>query len=212
MIVKICGLTSVSEARMVSDAGADLAGVVMFFEKSKRNITPEKASEIIKALNESGNITLNEDNRNPVKGVAVMVSPSIEQIKIAETTGVSYLQIHGELTEEMIEAATLPIIKAFNVTDLDKYDYYYSFDKIAGFVMDAAEYGSGKTFDWNLLSNFERGNKLFILAGGLNPDNVANAIKKVNPDGVDVSSGVEYSKDLVGKDPKLVKEFVSRAK
>lgn len=200
MIVKICGLTTEDEARIVKDAGADLAGVVMFFEKSKRNISPEKARSIINALDEK------------VKGVAVMVSPSIEQIKLAEETGVSYLQIHGELTEEIIESATLPIIKAFNVTDLDKYDYYASFENIVGFVMDAAEYGSGKTFDWNLLKDFDRRNKMFILAGGLNPDNVERAVKMVKPDGVDVSSGVEFSKEQVGKNSEKIINFINNAK
>lgn len=199
MIVKICGLTSKEEAQMVSEAGADLAGVVLFFEKSKRNVSSELAKEIIGALS------------NDVKGVAVMVSPTADQIKEAENTGVSYIQIHGNLTEDIIKACSLPIIKAFNVTDLDKYDYYASFDEIAGFVMDASQYGSGKTFDWNLIKDFDRGDKLFILAGGLNPDNVSLGISSVFPDGVDVSSGVEF-KDRKGKDPELVKSFIARAR
>ena len=199
MKVKICGLTSVEEARYVTEYDADHAGFVMFFEKSKRNVTPEKAAEIIKSLGQN------------VSAVAVMVSPSVEEIKIAQKTGVSYLQIHGELTEEMVEASELPIFKAFNVTDLDKYEYYCGFDKIIGFVMDAGEYGSGKTFDWNLIKGLERNGKLFILAGGLNPDNVSYAIKCVNPDGVDVSSGVEYS-DRPGKNPELIRLFIGNAK
>lgn len=199
MLVKICGLTSEKEAELVSEYGADLAGVVLFFEKSKRNVSTQIATRIVGSLN------------NGVKGVAVMVSPSIDQIKEAESTGVKYLQIHGELTEEMINSAQLPIIKAFNVSDLDKYDYYASFENIVGFVMDASEYGSGKTFDWNLIGDFDRGNKLFILAGGLNPDNVKRAIEFVKPDGVDVSSGVEYT-DAPGKDPQLIRAFIQNAK
>ncbi|MDO4965127.1 MAG: phosphoribosylanthranilate isomerase [Lachnospiraceae bacterium] len=199
MLVKICGLTSEYEAKTVCDAGADFAGVVMFFEKSKRNVTPDKAKEIISALDTN------------VKSVAVMVSPTAEHIKTAKDIGFDYVQIHGELTEEIIKSTDLPIIKAFNVTDLDKYDYFSSFDKIIGFVMDANEYGSGKTFDWNVIKGFDRRGKLFILAGGLNPENVAHAIECVKPDGVDVSSGVEYE-DKPGKDPEKIYSFVKNSK
>lgn len=199
MLVKICGLTSEYEAKTVCDAGADFAGVVMFFEKSKRNVTPDKAKEIISALDTN------------VKSVAVMVSPTAEHIKTAKDIGFDYVQIHGELTEEIIKSTDLPIIKAFNVTDLDKYDYFSSFDEIIGFVMDANEYGSGKTFDWNVIKGFDRRGKLFILAGGLNPENVAHAIECVKPDGVDVSSGVEYE-DKPGKDPSKIYFFVKKSK
>lgn len=199
MLVKICGLTSEYEAKIVCDAGADFAGVVMFFEKSKRNVTPDKAKEIISALDTN------------VKSVAVMVSPTAEHIKTAKDIGFDYVQIHGELTEEIIKSTDLPIIKAFNVTDLDKYDYFSSFDEIVGFVMDANEYGSGKTFDWNVIKGFDRRGKLFILAGGLNPENVAHAIECVKPDGVDVSSGVEYE-DKPGKDPSKIYDFVKNSK
>ena len=198
MIVKICGLTSEYEAKTVSDAGADFAGVVMFFEKSKRNVSSDKAKQIISALN------------GKIKSVAVMVSPTIEQIHTAKMIGFDYVQIHGELTEEIIKLTDLPIIKAFNVTDLDKYDYFSSFDEIVGFVMDANEYGSGKTFDWNVIKGFDRRGKLFILAGGLNPENVAHAIECVKPDGVDVSSGVEY-KNKPGKDPEKIYAFVKNS-
>lgn len=199
MLVKICGLTSEYEAKTVCDAGTDFAGVVMFFEKSKRNVTPDKAKEIISALDTN------------VKSVAVMVSPTAEHIKTAKDIGFDYVQIHGELTEEIIKSTDLPIIKAFNVTDLDKYDYFSSFDEIIGFVMDANEYGSGKTFDWNVIKGFDRRGKLFILAGGLNPENVAHAIECVKPDGVDVSSGVEYE-DKPGKDPSKIYFFVKNSK
>ena len=90
---------------------------------------------------------------------------------------------------------------------LDDYDYYLSFPNIVGFVFDAGEPGSGKTFDWDMLKDI-KDDKLHILAGGLNPENVAKAIMAVKPDGVDVSSGVEFA-DKLGKDPEKVDDFVN---
>ena len=74
-------------------------------------------------------------------------------------------------------------------------------------MFDAQEPGSGKTFDWKLVTDIPRDEKLFLLAGGLHPDNVAEAIAAIHPDGVDVSSGVEFT-DKPGKDAKKIKQFV----
>ena len=79
--------------------------------------------------------------------------------------------------------------------------------------MDAADAGSGETFDWNVLLNEDFGAKDFVLAGGLNPINVGSAILKLNPDVVDVSSGVEYTdKTIMGKDARKVIEFVENTR
>lgn len=79
----------------------------------------------------------------------------------------------------------------------------YRLDKnVAGYVFDAHEPGSGKSFDWSMLSDIPRDNKLFFLAGGISADNVKEAIKKLSPDGIDVSTGVEYNaSNKTGKDP-----------
>lgn len=84
---------------------------------------------------------------------------------------------------------------------MDSYEKYHNDSRIAGYVFDAIEPGSGKTFDWKLVDNIPRDEKLLLLAGGLNPDNVRMAIEAVHPDGVDVSSGVEND-DKAGKNPK----------
>lgn len=89
---------------------------------------------------------------------------------------------------------------------MDSYEKYHNDSRIAGYVFDAIEPGSGKTFDWKLVDNIPRDEKLLLLAGGLNPDNVRMAIEAVHPDGVDVSSGVEND-DKAGKNPERIRAF-----
>lgn len=200
--IKICGLTSPAEARYLNENHVDFAGMVLFFPKSKRNISIEQAKEIMAALDAS------------IKRVAVVVSPSIEQVRQIEAAGFDYVQIHGEIPETETEAEAaiaIPILKAFNVSDMDSYEKYHNDSRIAGYVFDAIEPGSGKTFDWKLVDNIPRDEKLLLLAGGLNPDNVRMAIEAVHPDGVDVSSGVEND-DKAGKNPEKIHDFVAAVK
>lgn len=200
--VKICGLTSPAEARYLNENHVDFAGMVLFFPKSKRNISIEQAMEIMAALDAS------------IKRVAVVVSPSIEQVRQIEAAGFDYVQIHGEIPETETEAEAaiaIPILKAFNVSDMDSYEKYHNDSRIAGYVFDAIEPGSGKTFDWKLVDNIPRDEKLLLLAGGLNPDNVRMAIEAVHPDGVDVSSGVENDNGA-GKNPDKIHDFVAAIK
>ena len=200
--IKICGLTSPAEARYLNENHVDFAGMVLFFPKSKRNISIEQAKEIMAALDAS------------IKRVAVVVSPSIEQVRQIEAAGFDYVQIHGEIPETETEAEAaiaIPILKAFNVSDMGSYEKYHNDSRIAGYVFDAIEPGSGKTFDWKLVDNIPRDEKLLLLAGGLNPDNVRMAIEAVHPDGVDVSSGVENDNGA-GKNPEKIHDFVSAIK
>lgn len=200
--IKICGLTSPAEARYLNENHVDFAGMVLFFPKSKRNISIEQAMEIMAALDAS------------IKRVAVVVSPSIEQVRQIEAAGFDYVQIHGEIPETETEAEAaiaIPILKAFNVSDMGSYEKYHNDSRIAGYVFDAIEPGSGKTFDWKLVDNIPRDEKLLLLAGGLNPDNVRMAIEAVHPDGVDVSSGVEND-DKAGKNPEKIHDFVAAIK
>ena len=195
--IKICGLTSPAEAQYLNENHVDFAGMVLFFPKSKRNISIEQAKEIMAALDAS------------IKRVAVVVSPSIEQVRQIEAAGFDYVQIHGEIPETETEAEAaiaIPILKAFNVSDMGSYEKYHNDSRIAGYVFDAIEPGSGKTFDWKLVDNIPRDEKLLLLAGGLNPDNVRMAIEAVHPDGVDVSSGVENDNGA-GKNPERIRAF-----
>ena len=177
--IKICGLTKEKEADYLNQIHADFAGMVVFFPKSKRNISLDQAKKIKSAL-------LPE-----IKTVAVTVSPTLAQIRQIAEAGFDLIQIHGDPADLDIKTAksiceytskfSLPILKAFNVSDIDSYNYWQSCPSVAGFVFDAAKPGSGKTFDWTLLKN---------------------------PDGVDVSSGVEFlEKDRPGKDPYRIQAF-----
>lgn len=199
MKIKICGLTNKKEAEYLNANQVDFAGMVLFFPKSKRNITIEQAKEIMSALNKE------------IQKVAVVVEPSMEQIREIEQAGFDYIQIHGKLQEGLLEQVTLPVLKAFNIKDMDDYEIYHANPRIAGYVFDAQEPGSGKTFDWSLVKNIPRDEKMFFLAGGLHPGNVQEAISYLKPDGVDVSSGVEYE-DKLGKDEEKIKLFVKQVK
>lgn len=199
MKIKICGLTNKKEAEYLNSNQVDFAGMVLFFPKSKRNITIERAREIMSALNKD------------IQKVAVVVEPSLEQIQEIEQAGFDYIQIHGKLQESLLEKVNLPVLKAFNIKDMDEYETYHKNPKIAGYVFDAQEPGSGKTFDWSLVKNIPRDEKMLLLAGGLHPGNVQEAINYLHPDGVDVSSGVEYE-DKLGKDEEKIKLFVKQVK
>lgn len=199
MKIKICGLTSPKEAAFLNQHQVDYAGMVLFFPKSKRNISPEKAKEIIKALHPT------------IRKVAVVVSPTLDQVAQIEKLGFDYIQIHGALSEALLSEIHLPILKAFNVSDLEQYNFYHKCSGIAGYVFDAHTPGSGQTFDWNLISQIPRDEKMLFLAGGLSPDNVAQAISLVHPNAVDVSSGVEYD-NLPGKDPAKIAAFVRQVR
>ena len=199
MIVKICGITDVEETEYLNENNVDMAGMVLYFPKSKRNITLEKAKEIMASLNEN------------IKKVAVVVSPSIEQVKSIENAGFDFVQIHKDLPDGLFNETLIDVLKAFNVNDLEELGKYKNIENIKGYVFGAPTYGSGETFDWSLLNNIKRDDKLFILAGGLNGDNVRDGIKAVQPDGVDVSSGVENDNG-VGKSREKIREFVMAAK
>lgn len=195
VLVKVCGLTDTVEADYLNKNKVDFAGFVLFFPKSKRNISIEKAEQIIAELDEN------------IKKVAVIVSPDESEIQQINGSGFDYVQIHGEIKDRLLEQIIKPVFKAFNIKDIKNIHKYQNNAKIVGYVFDAAAPGSGKVFDWSILNDIKRDAKTFILAGGLNDSNVREAVKLVNPDVVDVSSGVEYDSGR-GKDPEKIKQFI----
>lgn len=205
--VKICGLTTIEEAQMLIEEKADFGGVVLFYEKSKRNCSLEQAEKIAKTLRQAG-----------IKSVAVTVSPTLTQAEAIEKAGFDYLQIHGELKEEVLRNGTIPIIRAFNISNMKEQEMLKSEKRIAGWLFDAAVPGAGETFDWSLLERVERAGKMLFLAGGLNAENVGMAVKQVQPDVVDVSSGVEFESDEeiekmdFRKNPEKIKTFIENAR
>ena len=194
-MVKVCGLTDTMEADYLNKNKVDFAGFVLFFPKSKRNISIEKAEQIMAELDEN------------IKKVAVIVSPDESEIQQINGSGFDYVQIHGEIKDRLLEQISKPVFKAFNIKDIKNIHKYQNNAKIVGYVFDAAAPGSGKVFDWSILNDIKRDAKTFILAGGLNDSNVREAVKLVNPDVVDVSSGVEYDSGR-GKDPEKIKQFI----
>ena len=210
MEIKICGLTKEIEAEYLNAANVDYAGFV-FFEKSKRNITIEQAKRIGYKLAPS------------IRKVAVTVSPDIKLVNQIETAGFDILQVHKELSREVLEAVHIPVWYAFNVTspgEMPEQQFLQELpkelsDKIEAIVVDGAQYGSGKTFDWKKGVEIKQSqqemnifaNRKFVLAGGLNPENVAEGIRIFEPDIVDVSSGVE---EAGKKDEQRILSFVQQ--
>lgn len=193
--IKICGLQTNDDAMYLNENEVDFAGFVLFYPKSKRFVTIEQAVSIMKTL-EPG-----------IKKVAVTISPRISQLKEIEASGFDYIQIHGILEKQVLEEAKIPIFRAFNVSDGTEYVSLNRHPNIAGYVLDGKIPGNGEIFDWRLLKEFDKQDKILMLAGGLNPENVEKAVLEVQPDIVDVSSGVE-SENIAGKDPVKIKKFV----
>lgn len=196
-LIKICGITSEEEIGYIAKAGINYAGFVLFFQKSKRNLSLERAENLVAKLPED------------IASVAVMVSPTKEQVEAVVDAGFSAIQIHGKVEDSIITSCQIPVFKAFNVSDMDDFLHYEQMDEVVGFVMDAAVPGSGKTFDWDLLQKLPSTEKQVLLAGGLNPDNVGEALAACagKIDGVDTSSGVERT-DGNGKSKERIEAFV----
>lgn len=198
MLVKICGIQDTETALSAVQSGADLLGFV--FAPSKRQIGAEQAKEIIAALPAS------------VKTVGVFVNETVERmIEIAETAGLDYIQLHGDETAELAAQLPFGIIKAFPVTaetlpliqDFPA-DYYILDSPIGG-----ARGGNGTVFDWDLAADLPIDRNKIILAGGLHAGNVQEAISRLSPVGIDVSSGVETDGR---KDLDKIKQFIASAK
>lgn len=197
--IKICGMTRPEDIDYVNEYRPDLVGFILFFPKSKRHVDLETAVGLKRRLDPA------------IRSVAVTVSPTIAQVEQIEKVGFDYIQIHGVLTEEVYEQIHIPILRAFNVTDLDAFARYQQRDKIIGYVFDAKNPGSGQTFDWTLLEEIDRGEKLLFLAGGIDASNVQAAIREVDPDGIDVSSAVEnpdVNGRCGGKNKEKIKEII----
>lgn len=215
--IKICGLTSVKEAQWCLEEQINYAGMVVFYPKSKRNMEMSQAKELLTVLHGEKipeQIVADGMEAAPeaVQVVAVTVSPTPEQVKEIQEAGFDQIQVHGELSKASFDAIEIPIIRAFNGLDRELYEKFHHCHKVEAYLFDAKIPGSGETFDWNELGQIPRDEKPFFLAGGLNPDNIEQAVRQVQPDVVDVSSGVEISPDLVGKDREKIRLFVERAR
>lgn len=197
--VKICGLKNPTDIKCINTLSPDFAGFLMFFEKSHRNISVQTAQELLALLDKN------------IKSVAVTVSPTEEQLEQIYNLGFDYVQIHGNITDEVLKNSKTPIIRAINVSGTDSLTDLDNYKNVKGILFDSAVPGSGQGFDWTLLKKLPKTDKMLFLAGGLTADNVAAAVCQVHPYAVDVSSGVELS-DKSGKDFELVRTFIENAR
>jgi len=185
---------------MAVEAGADALGFV-FFEKSPRYLDPEQATAIIAGIPPL------------VQVVGLFVNAPLDLVHAtADRCGLDIVQLHGEETPAYCQAVQRRVMKAFRVQGMESLATMADY-RVAGYLLDAyspnSYGGTGARFDWDC-AVAAKGKGPLILAGGLDPDNVASAVLKVAPYAVDVSSGVESAPGQ--KDPEKVRNFVRNAK
>ena len=198
--VKICGITNEKDALLACNAGADALGFV-FYDRSPRYIDPVQAGAIIKKLPPF------------ISTVGVFVNQDYAYVKHAgEVSGINLFQLHGDETPEFCLPFGSSVIKAFSVKDHTTITSLSEF-KVSAYLLDTFQEGiaggTGKVFNWDLAGEAKKFGRI-ILAGGLNPENVKEAVRKVQPYAVDVSSGVELEPGK--KDEGKVREFINKAK
>jgi phosphoribosylanthranilate isomerase len=202
--IKICGITTTEDALFCANAGVDFLGMI-FVPKTPRYITPARAKEIVGVVQASR-------PASPPKFVGVFrdASPA-EMRRIAETVGLDLVQLHGNETDDDARAVAIPAIKSVHVGDtLPDTGAVPSAEWLLFDTLDDRRSGgTGRRFNWSLLSEWKR-TKPFFLAGGLDPDNIGAAISLVRPDAVDVSSGVERAPGV--KDHEKVRHLIERVR
>ena len=189
--VKICGLSTKGAVETAVSAGGDYIGFV--FAPSKRQVTLGQAAELAEIIPTN------------VKKVGVFVSPSREELLEAiEKVGLDLVQIHGQVTDDLFDDLPCASIQAVQVDG----NGHVPNSQADYLLFDAPVTGSGQTFDWGQLDTTELSQSFFI-AGGLNEDNVEEAIQHFTPYAVDVSSGVETDGQ---KDHEKIRRFIERVK
>ncbi len=196
--LKICGITNWTDARLAIESGADFLGF-NFYPESPRYITPAKARRIVKSLPKR------------IAAVGVFVNePEEKMLAVARSVGLQYLQLHGDespaqvaqLQRSISVIKALPVKKAFRAAQIARYH------AATALLLDGFDRrlrgGTGKTFDWKIARRAAASARIFV-AGGLAPENVAEAILAARPYAVDVSSGVEARPGK--KDPARLKAF-----
>jgi phosphoribosylanthranilate isomerase len=208
--VKICGITNVEDARVATSAGADLLGFV-FYAKSPRYIEPARASDIVAALRA-------EDCTSKMVGVFVNEPAEFVRATI-ESVQLDLVQLHGTEPASMVSELSPRACKSLRPRDEDEArtavaEYRSAaHGNVPAFIVDAYDPkqfgGTGARADWDIAAVIARQFPM-LLAGGLNSENVVDAIRIVQPWGVDVSSGVERGPGL--KDHAKVRAFIAKAK
>jgi len=202
--VKICGITNDEDARVAVEAGADALGFIMY-RKSPRYVDAATAKRIIATLPPF------------IVPVGVFVNEEAKVVRdLMDNCGFGLAQLHGDEPATYCQDLGRPAMKALRLKDRGTFLALAEFHgraNVRGYVIDAfsdqAYGGTGQTVDWSLAAEVARSSPV-LLAGGLTPDNVAEAIRQVRPYGVDVSSGVEASPGK--KDHAKVRAFIRSAK
>lgn len=195
--IKICGIKTARDALAAMDAGADLLGF-NFYPKSPRYIDVGKCRDIMSVMRKYGQITY----------VGVFVNASVEQVRATiETCGLKLAQLHGDETSEMVRSLSGKAFKAFRGVpeNLDGFAREAAPALLVDAAVKGAYGGTGATADWNGAAELAKHYPI-LLAGGLTPENVAEAVQRVKPWGVDVASSVESSLGM--KDASKMKAFV----
>jgi phosphoribosylanthranilate isomerase len=198
--IKICGITNLDDALFAAEQGVDALGF-NFYKKSPRCIDPEKAAEIISQLPPF------------IMPVGIFVNEREERIReIQQQTCIQAVQLHGDESPEFCQRFGGRVIKAFQVKDKESLKAMVHYH-VGAFLLDSyrdgVRGGTGTTFDWHLAVVAKTFGKV-ILAGGLTPENVAEAVKLVQPYGVDVAGGVERDKGV--KDHAMIKKFITEVR
>ena len=189
--VKICGLSTKGAVETAVSAGADYIGFV--FAPSKRQVTLDQAAELAKLI------------PSHIQKVGVFVSPSqSELLEAIDKVGLDMVQVHGQVVDKLFENLPCASIQAVQVDG----DGHVPNSQADYLLFDAPVAGSGQTFDWGRLDTTEL-SQTFFIAGGLNEDNVEEAIQHFTPYAVDVSSGVETNGQ---KNHEKIRRFIERVK
>lgn len=196
--IKICGLQGAEDIEMVNELMPEYAGFV--FCESRRKVSKEKAEELIKSLD------------SKIKKVGVFLDQDLEEVhNIAQDCSLDILQFHGSESQQYCNSFIQEIWKSFLVEDESSLEMLENYST-EGYLLDSfvkrVAGGSGKKFNWEILENKEI-SRTFILAGGLNSENVQEGIRRTKPDIVDVSSGVETNGC---KDYQKIKEFIRKVR
>ncbi len=179
--VKVCGIRSLEDVAIINEYPIHYVGFI--FAPSKRRIRKEEARELIQLL------------REDIQPVGVFVNePIAKAVDICCYCGLSIAQLHGSETQEYISQMPIPVWKSIAIKDKESLNLIHQYPVVQGLLLDTYDEGrtggTGKCFNWSFVKDINYDVQL-ILAGGLNPENIVEAVRNAQPDIVDVNSGVE---------------------
>ena len=205
--IKVCGINDQISMDVAINYGVEYIGLV-FYNESPRNLSISRAKILIRNRTETSKI------------VALTVNPSDNfLLEIKKSINPDFIQLHGEeepnRCKNIREKFNIPLIKGIGIENDKNIKYLIKpYEEICDiFILDAPSKelpgGNGKKFDWKILKNF-KSKKKWMLAGGLNIDNITKAIHVTKPPAIDISSGLEKDKGI--KDPQLIKDFILKCR